>query len=687
MPNQLIHETSPYLLQHANNPVNWYPWGEAALAKAKVEDKPIFLSIGYAACHWCHVMGHESFEDPAIAYLLNQGFISIKVDREERPDLDHIYMDALVAMTGQGGWPASVFLTPDGQPFYAGTYFPPERINNIPSFREILVGVEKSWKDNRANIFQVAQEVTSYLKSTGEAFSLSSRSISIDVLNKAVDKLTSTYDWKFGGWGKAPKFPQPMVIEFLLLQATRGNKEALKVATHALQAMNRGGLYDVVAGGFHRYSTDANWQIPHFEKMLYDNAQLALAYLHAYLITGNDQFRVTCEETLAFLENEMRNAEGGFYSSLDADAEGEEGKYYLWSPSEVRQVISDANEYQFLKTVYPMLENVNFNRKIIFQRQLTEEELAEGFGLTLDDYRKKISALHRKLNQARKNRIYPAIDDKVIVSWNALALQAFAEAGRYLNNPRYLELAQENAEFLLSHVRLENRLMRSWRGGKTSQPAFLEDFAFLFVALIMLYQADSQIKWFENALDLADEMLINFRDEESFGLYDTSADQGDLLLRPKETQDNVIPSGNSMAAYGLMILATYQDRPDWLKLAENMLSNMSEKSTEYPTAFAFWLRGMDFQIGPVHQIVVVWREGDPQYREFVNKINAKYQPRAILASSEWSEKSILAVPVLLQNRVVIRQRPTVYICKGFVCKLPVDNLDELERAINSETAQ
>ncbi len=500
MTNQLIHETSPYLLQHAENPVDWQPWGEQALEQARREDKPIFLSIGYAACHWCHVMAHESFEDPEIARILNEDFVSIKVDREERPDLDGIYMDAVVALTGQGGWPMSLFLTPDGRPFYGGTYFPPTRRHGMPAFEEVLTSMANVWKEDRSNVLDVANQVMQRVMQSSEWSAQAQGEVSADELQQAAQQLIQSYDWRNGGWGQAPKFPQPMAIEFLLMQATRGDQKDLDVSVHALQAMNRGGMYDLVGGGFHRYSTDNLWRVPHFEKMLYDNAQLALAYLHAFLLTGKAGFRHTCERTLDFLRREMMDPAGGFYSSLDADLEGEEGKFYVWTLDQVQQALDNSEDTALAQQAFQVQAQGHFEGANVLQKPASDEDLAHALDMPLETMWVRLDLLEQRLFAARSGRVRPSIDDKVLVSWNSLALRAFAEAARYLDRSDYLEVAQQNAAFLSSALHPEDRLLRSWRKGEARHSAYLEDYAALIVGLVALYQSDCDPRWYRQAI-------------------------------------------------------------------------------------------------------------------------------------------------------------------------------------------
>ena len=502
MPNQLIHETSPYLLQHAHNPVDWFPWGPEALEKAHAENKPIFLSIGYAACHWCHVMEHESFEDPQTARLLNDYFVRIKVDREERPDLDSIYMNAVVMMTGQGGWPMSLFLTPEGQPFYGGTYFPSERRYGMPAFREVLSAVAQSWEKEQDEIHRVGSEIVQHLRQSS-AWHGTAGALRPETLQQATETLLKTYDWNKGGWGQAPRFPQPMAIEFLLLQAARGDQKALQAAVHALDRMSRGGMYDVVGGGFHRYSTDDNWLVPHFEKMLYDNAQLARAYLHAYLLTGKAAFRQVCTETLDFIRREMTHPQGGFFSSLDADSEGQEGKYYVWTHSEVDTALPNQQDRDLFHQVYSVTTQGNFEGQNILQRNASLPEIAGQIGLPEIDLIGRLEGIHQQLTAFREKRVRPLTDDKVLVSWNALALRAFAEAARYLRRPDYLELARKNAAFLLRELYPAGRLLRAWRDGQARHNAYLEDHAGMILALLDLYQSDANPHWYAAAGQIA----------------------------------------------------------------------------------------------------------------------------------------------------------------------------------------
>ncbi len=680
MPNRLSQENSPYLLQHAENPVDWYPWGEEALEKARNEDKPIFLSIGYAACHWCHVMAHESFEDPQTAALMNEHFVNIKVDREERPDIDNIYMSAVVALTGQGGWPLSAFLTPDGKPFYGGTYFPPVRRYNMPSFREVLSSIAKTWQQDRQRLLNAGDELTQHLQSETN-LPAADRPLDKKALEDATMRLAQAYDWQHGGWGTAPKFPQPMVIEFLLRRAIAGDRLAKDMAIHTLLNMAKGGMYDVVGGGFARYSTDNEWLIPHFEKMLYDNAQLATVYLQAYLLTRDSQFRRVCEETLDFIVREMMYhpqpgspPQGGFASSLDADSEGEEGKFYLWTPGEIRQTLEDPQDADLIIRLYGVTERGNFESANILQRQVSDADLAGQFSLSVEEVQTRLSRAHKRLLEAREKRIRPGMDDKVLVSWNGMALRAFAEAARYLNRSDYLEVARQNADFLLTELNPNDRLLRSWRNGRAQHSAYLEDYASLSLGLLALYQSDPDPYWFRSAVRLLETILEHYRDPQG-GFYDTRDDSQELITRPKEIQDNATPSGNAMAALALLQLAAYTGHGEWRDLAEEMLGSVQEVAIRYPTGFGKWLCAIDLALSPIQEIAIVGDLDDPQTQSLINAVWSSFRPYSVVAASEFPPPE--NAPALVHDRPLLNQQPTAYVCENFVCQRPVTSVEDL----------
>ncbi|MGB7873058.1 MAG: thioredoxin domain-containing protein [Anaerolineales bacterium] len=676
--NRLSKSTSPYLLQHAENPVDWHPWGEEALTKASQENKPIFLSIGYAACHWCHVMAHESFEDPAIAALMNEHFINIKVDREERPDLDSIYMSATQAMTGSGGWPMSVFLTPDLQPFYAGTYFPPVRRYNMPSFREVLLALANAWKNEPEKALESAQRVTAHIQGQS-ALSQFELTLKLEHLDGAVKTLREGYDWGYGGWGEAPKFPQPMTIEFLLRRHVAGNQEALKPAVHVLEAMMRGGMYDVVGGGFSRYSVDNFWRVPHFEKMLYDNALLARAYLHAWQVTQKPEFKRVVKETLDFVAREMTHPEGGFYSSLDADSEGEEGKFYVWSRDEIREQLKDKSD--FFEAAYGITENGNWEGKTVLQRALDDATLAARFNLAAGTVPAKLSECHSKLLTARAKRVRPGTDDKVLTAWNGLMLATVAEAARIFDGEertQYSSMATRSGEFLLTAVRPDGHLHRSWRDGNVTDEVFLEDYAALILGLLELYQTDFEVRWFASALQLADDMIERFNDPEG-GFFDTPADGESLVIRPKALQDNAVPSGSALACEALLMLAAFSDRGRYRDLAEKALKNIGEAAVRYPTAFARWLSAADFALGNVKQVAVLGDALESNLEALIRVVRSEYRPNVVMAASAYPLAN--EAPPLLSDRPLINDKATAYVCEGFVCQQPVTHAKELKQQL------
>jgi uncharacterized protein YyaL (SSP411 family) len=674
MANRLADQNSPYLLQHKDNPVDWYPWGEVALEKARSEDKPIFLSIGYAACHWCHVMAHESFEDPSLAAYMNENFVNVKVDREERPDLDSIYMSAVVAMTGQGGWPMSVFLTPDGKPFYGGTYFPPVRRYNMPSFREVLESIQRIWREDRQQALQHGEELTGYIRKNSQAELPGSGSLSQAYLDQAALQMAQSYDWQAGGWGKAPKFPQPMAIEFLLMRATLGDRMARDISMHALDAMSRGGMYDVVGGGFARYSTDDRWLVPHFEKMLYDNAQLARVYLQAYTLGGNPVHRQTCEATLDFIVRELIEKKqdgsplGGIFSSLDADSEGEEGRYYVWSPEEIQAALPEQADQQLYLAAYGVTAGGNFEGKTVLQRQLEDSDLAERFGLPQEAIPSRLQQLNDRLLAARQDRIRPGTDDKVLVSWNGLALIAFAEAARYLQRTDYLQIARFNADFLLGELALEDRLLRSWRNGEALHNAYLEDYAALILGLLALYQSDPDPYWFNSAVDLTQDMIKQFSDPD-WGFFDTRSDHEVLVTRPKDLQDNATPSGNALAAHALLQMAAYTANGEWRDMAERMLAMVQGIAVRYPTSFSKWLSAMLYAQVPIQEVAILGNPNAPRTAELVQALWAEFRPFALLAQDDYPPAQ--NAPPLLSNRQLLAGETTAYVCRNFVCKLPV----------------
>lgn len=679
MTNRLANETSPYLRQHADNPVDWYPWGEEALRRAREEDKPILLSIGYAACHWCHVMAHESFEDPATAALMNEHYVNIKVDREERPDLDNIYMSAVTALTGHGGWPMTVFLTPDGRPFFGGTYYPPVPRHGMPAFSQILQALAQAWRAQRAEIERSAGEIAGHLRETTLLEALGrGGALNDDLLDQALNALLRTYDSRLGGFGRAPKFPPSMTLEFLLrMHEQRGDAMALRMADHTLTMMARGGMYDHLGGGFARYSTDDRWLVPHFEKMLYDNALLARVYLHAWQATGNGLYRRVVEETLDFAVREMRHPEGGFYSSYDADSEGEEGKFYVWSAGEIRDALG--HEAELFMTYYDVSERGNWEGHNILNTPREPAEVAAAFGLDTTRLEERLAAARKTLYEIRARRPWPGLDDKVLTAWNGLMLAAFAEAGRVLGRADYTAAAVQSAEFLHANLRrADGRLLRSWKAGVGARlNAYLEDYAYLADGLLALYQTTFTTRWFNWARELADGMLAHFRDEANGGFFDTSDDHEQLLHRPKEMQDNATPSGNAMAAGVLLRLSLYTDEGHYWDIAENMVSALYEAMARYPGGFAHWLCAAAFILGEPQEVAIVGIPDAPDTRALLGVLDSRYRPNLVVAAGLDGRD----IP-LLAGREQLNGRAAAYVCRRFVCRRPVNEPDELAKQLD-----
>jgi len=670
MPNRLANETSPYLLQHADNPVDWYPWGEEALAKAKAEDKPIFLSIGYSACHWCHVMAHESFEDEQVAAILNEHFVSIKVDREERPDLDRIYMNAVQAMTGSGGWPMSVFLMPEGEPFYGGTYFPPTPRYGMPSFTQVLAAVADGWQNRRQELIESGQRLVAALEQSTIG-DVKHEDLKPETVESALQNLSRRFDRIHGGWGTAPKFPQPMALEFLLrYHHVTGDSRALQMVSQTLEAMACGGMYDQLGGGFHRYSVDDHWLVPHFEKMLYDNAQLARVYLHAWQVTGEPFYRTIIEEILDYVVREMTDPAGGFYSTQDADSEGVEGKFCIWTPAEIRDLLgtvrpgSPQTEADTFMDAYGVTERGDFEGRNIL-------ELVGDL-----DQRADLAEARRKLFAAREQRVHPDRDDKVLTSWNGLMLAAFAEAARVLNRDDYRQVAERNADFLLRELRnAEGRLWHTWRGGVAKINGYLEDYTHLIEGLLELYQITFDLRWYQAARELAEVMIKHFSAPDG-GFFDTSDDHETLITRPRELQDNAVPSGNAMAALVLLRLAGLAVEPHYAELAQRSLGPMQPLLAKYPLGFAQWLIALDYTLSHPREIAIVGAPDAADTRALLDVCTTGYRPHQIVALGT-SDAEASAVP-LLQDRSQIKGRATAYVCVDFTCRAPVTALEALQ---------
>jgi uncharacterized protein YyaL (SSP411 family) len=683
MPNRLAGETSPYLLQHKDNPVDWYPWGEEAFARARSEDKPVFLSIGYSSCHWCHVMERESFENEQIATLMNQLFVNIKVDREERPDVDSIYMAAVQAMTGHGGWPMSMFLTPDGKPFYAGTYFPPEDRGGMPAFPHVLQALADAYKNRKDEILGTTERIVEYLAEQAEARATTDP-LTRDLLGEAYRALAPAFDHEQGGFGRAPKFPQAMTYEFLLRywHATR-DPQPLRMVELTLQKMAFGGIYDQLGGGFHRYSTDALWLVPHFEKMLYDNAQLASLYLHAYQATGNDLYRRIVEETLRYVEREMLDQAGGFYSAQDADSEGEEGKFFVWTKLEIDLALGPELG-RIARACYNVSEAGNFEGRNILWRPRDDEEVAAELGISAEELQRASAEARAKLLAERQKRVTPARDDKSLTSWNALMLRAFAEAGAVLDDPHYVEIARRNAEFLLSSLVREGRLLRTWKDGRAKLNAYLEDYAYLIDALLALYEATFEQRWLDEAVRLAGGMIDLFWDEAKGVFYDTGRDHERLVVRPRDIFDNATPSGGSAAAHALLRLAALTGPPQadaYERYAAASLRSVRDLLASMPSGFAHWLCALDYYLSTPNEIVIIGPRDDPATRALLAVARGRYLPNKVIAGADAPAKG--AASPLLEGRELVDGRPTAYVCEHYVCQRPVTEPQALAQQLDS----
>ena len=673
MANRLAGETSPYLLQHAHNPVDWYPWGPEALERAKREDKPIFLSIGYAACHWCHVMERESFEDAATAEDLNRDFIAVKVDREERPDLDQVYMGAVQAMTGQGGWPMSVFLTPDGKPFYGGTYYPPVPAHGMPAFRQVLAGVAKAWREERLEVAAAGQRLVSALveqSRTASAPGGAAGTPTRELLDTATAQIEAQFDTRNGGWGSAPKFPQPMTIEYLLRRAvSTGDPRPLAVARRTLDAMADGGIRDQLGGGFHRYSTDAEWLAPHFEQMLYDNAQLARVYLHAWQLTGEPRYREVAVGTLDYMLRELRRDDGTFAASQDADTEGVEGKTFTWSAEEIRTILGD--DAPLFTATYDVTDAGNWEGKTILRRVVPPGA---------DDQESRLAAGRTRLAAARAERAQPARDDKAIAAWNGLAIAALAEAGRAIDS-RYSDAAAAAADQILAGLLgADGRLGRSWKDGRATGGGVLEDYADLADGLLALYEATADERWFTTARSLADAIIDRFGDPGG-GFFDTADDHEALVTRPKDVQDNAVPAGSSMAASVLLRLGALTGDARYRAAADSAIGGVVPYLTRYPTGFANWLSAAHLVVEGIDELAIVGPPEAEDTRSLVEAVSG-YRPAMVLAVS--AEPVTSAVP-LLADRAMIDGRPTAYLCRDFACRLPVTSADALLAQLDDAT--
>lgn len=722
--NRLARETSPYLLQHAHNPVDWYPWGPEALERARTENRPILLSIGYSACHWCHVMAHESFEDAQTARLMNEHFVNIKVDREERPDIDSIYMAAVQQMTGHGGWPLTAFLTPEGLPFYGGTYYPPAPRHGMPSFSQVLLGVAEAYRERGAQVAESAAEMHGLLR---QHFALRARPAALNpsLPEQAVAALIARFDPRDGGLGGAPKFPQPLVLEFLLRVADGGRgsgvggretaewqlqgegkgygkgeapgtehqqqgaerrhqtpgtgHRALQVVETTLRKMAAGGIYDQIGGGFHRYSVDAKWLVPHFEKMLYDNALLARLYLHAWQATGDALYRRVAEETLHYVRREMVSPEGGFFSAQDADSEGEEGRFYVWTPEQVDALLGPEDGALF-RRYYDVTEGGNWvgdphvpggPPTSILHADRSAAVVAAEVGVPVDQLERVLARGRDALYQARSERVWPGLDDKVLTSWNAMMLRTFAEAAHVLGRPEYREIAVRNAEFLTHALWRNGQLLRTYKDGTAKVDGFLEDYALLADALVAVYVATADARWVRIARDLAEGLLERFWDEEQGVFYDTAGAGEALIVRPRDVFDNPTPSGSSAAVVLLQRLAVLLGEERYARVAARVLESMGELVTRMPSAFGELLGAVDFHLAPPKETAVVGARGAADTEALLDVFRTGFYANVVLAVKEPGDEAADQLIPLLRDRAPVDGRAAAYVCERFACRRPV----------------
>ncbi|MBD3674959.1 MAG: thioredoxin domain-containing protein [Planctomycetaceae bacterium] len=678
--NRLKDETSPYLQQHAYNPVDWYPWGEEAIQKSRDENKPIFLSIGYSACHWCHVMEHESFENDDIATIMNEHFVNIKVDREERPDLDQIYMNAVVALTRRGGWPMSVFLTPNLKPFFGGTYWPPQSRMGMPGFTDILNRVQTVWKDREAELMQGADELTSAVQQMGQVRS-GEAELDESLLSNALRELISSTDTEHGGFGEAPKFPHPMDIRLMLRVAQRAQSEdGFRLARLTLDKMAAGGIYDHLGGGFHRYATDTRWLIPHFEKMLYDNALLIPGYLEAWQLTGEPRYEEVVRESLDYILREMTQPDGGFYSTQDADSEGEEGKFFVWQRGEVEQLLGE--DAELVCACYDVTAPGNWEGKTILQRVLSDDDAAEKFDLSAADVKTKLAECREKLFERRKTRIAPGRDDKILVSWNGLMIAAMAKAGAVFNEPRYLEAAQSATSFIKQNLFDESgRLQHAWKDGRARFAGCLDDYSGLVDGLTELFLATQNVEYLEDAEALATHMLRLFQDDETGGLFFTADDHEELIARNIDTQDNATPSGNALAATALLKLGRILNQTEFEEAAERILKLLSGQMAQIPLVSGQSLMAFDLYRGPTYEAIFFPGENEDESEAIREIHRTSFLPKVLWLEAAPNLQNCDNLQALFSGRSAVNGQPTLYLCDRGRCELPVSGVEKIRERL------
>jgi uncharacterized protein YyaL (SSP411 family) len=676
--NRLIHETSPYLLQHAHNPVDWYPWGEEAFRQAKKENKPVFLSIGYSTCHWCHVMEKESFENDEVAAIMNEHFISIKVDREERPDVDKVYMTAVQVITKGGGWPLSVFLTPDRKPFWGGTYFPREDQFGRPGFKKILLTISDAWKNRSEEVEKSGVEVINFLQDRWD-LPKSEGEVDPEILDSTFTILSNQFDSTYGGFGGAPKFPRSMMLSYLMRYYRKtGNERALEMVEKTLEGMAEGGMFDQIGGGFHRYSTDPRWLVPHFEKMLYDNALLARTYLEAYQLTQKEFYARITREILDYCLRDMTHPDGGFYSAEDADSEGEEGTFYVWKPEEINEILGDEDGKLFSE-YYGVTPEGNFEGKTSILHVRREiEGIAKEFGIQPQVVKSALEKGNENLMAVRSKRIRPHLDDKILTSWNGLMISAMTYAYQVFEEPRYLDAAESAAQFIQKNMIKRGRLLRSYREGEAKILGYLVDYAFFTMALIDLYEATFKISYFEEALRLNSEMVRLFGDEEGGGFFDSGKDGEALIVKTKEIYDGAIPSGNSIALLNLLRIAELTGDKEIRALAEKTVTSLFPLLIQSPTAYPQLLCGLDFFLDTPKEIVLVGRHNGSDTRALLQGIHQHFIPNKVIALAKPGDRKVPKLIPMVEGRTLLDGKATVYVCENYACKLPTTEVKVME---------
>ena len=684
--NKLIEETSPYLLQHAHNPVDWRPWGSEAFEQAQKEDKPIFLSIGYSTCHWCHVMEHESFEDQQIAKIMNEHFVSIKVDREQRPDVDEIYMNAVMMMTGSGGWPLSVFLTPEGKPFYGGTYFPPRDAYGRPGFDRVLLSVADAWKNRRQELVGSATKMNELLQSP--AGSTDKSNLSPEILDNAFGSFQNIFDAVNGGFWTAPKFPQPTNLSMLLSYWSRTtDNQALSIVEKTLDAMAAGGIYDHLGGGFHRYSTDAKWLVPHFEKMLYDQALLSKVYLQAYQITKQERHAQIAKETFDYVLRDMTDPAGGFYSAEDADSEGKEGTFYLWDPEQIDSALNE-EQARFFNAYYGVTKEGNFEEgTTILNITTSMKHLENEFKKDQAAIANILTTARTKLFQERAKRTRPHRDEKIITGWNGLMISSLAYGGAVLEEEKYIEAARHAAEFILSTLHKNGRLMRYYRDGRVVEKAFLDDYAFTTMGMLDLYEATFDVKWLIEAKSLSNQMIELFADSEKGGFFLAGKDGEKLIARTKPGSDGAIPSGNSVAALVLLKLGRLTMDQRFTELGGKVLEAFSQQLQRSPAYSSAMLMALDFRLGTTQEIIIAGNADALDVKKMLKLIRGKFLPNAVvlLHEPDKADSALYNTVPFIKNQTAIKGKATAYVCENYVCKKPVNNMGEFENLIAGTT--